>query len=264
VASDPILPEAFQARAFLIAARLDLHKLTGAEVIARAPLAIRVAGGGIAVLFRYGAVVMFGVAPAAEDALRRRLLEGATHKYRAPDAEQLEVRVQEGIAEGLADGSLRLHAGSVERLQLIAEVLARSLLLAHYETRLAAEFDSIEPLALELDRRGTISGGTREHLKRIGALLLVEHRMVGRAGIGEKPELVWEHPRLERLHGLLEGEFEIRERLAGLDRKLELAARTERTLVELISTRHALRVEWYIVALFVLEIALAIYGMAVR
>ena len=140
----------------------------------------------------------------------------------------------------------------------------KSLLLGHYETRLAGDFDAIEPLALELDRRGSIRGGTRQHLKRIGGLLLMEHRMVGRAEIGEKPELLWEHPRLERLHALLEDEFEIRERLAALDRKLELAARTERTLVELISTRHALRVEWYIVALIVIEIALTLYGMAVR
>ena len=40
-------------------------------------------------------------------------------------------------------------------------------------------------------------------------------------------------------------EFEIHERLAALDRKLELVARTERTIVDLISTRHSLRVEWY-------------------
>ena len=125
----------------------------------------------------------------------------------------------------------------------------------------AGDFDRIEPLALELGRKGSIRGGTREHLKRIGSLLLMEHRMVGRAEIGDKPELLWEHPRLERLHALLEDEFEIRERLAALDRKLELAARTERTLVDLISTKHSLRVEWYIVALIVFEIVLTLYQL---
>ena len=113
------------------------------------------------------------------------------------------------------------------------------------------------------DRLGipSIRGGTREHLKHIGALLLIESRMVGRAEIGDKPELLWEHPRLEGLNALLEDEFEIHERLAALDRKLELAARTERTLVDLMSTRHALRVEWYIVALIAFEILLTLYAM---
>ena len=51
------------------------------------------------------------------------------------------------------------------------------------------------------------------------------------------------------------------ERLAALDRKLELIARTERTLVDLISTKHSLRVEWYIVILIVIEIGLSLYQL---
>ena len=81
--------------------------------------------------------------------------------------------------------------------------------------------------------------------------------------VAPKSRNLWEHPELERLNAVLEGEIEIRERLAALDRKLELVARTERTLVDLISTRHALRVEWYIVALIVFEILLTLYGMGV-
>ena len=41
----------------------------------------------------------------------------------------------------------------------------------------------------------------------------------------------------------------------------ELVARTERTIVDLISTEHSLRVEWYIVSLIVLEILLTIYQL---
>lgn len=263
MSADKGLPSGtFRARALLIAARLDLRAWPEGDTLARAPLTVRVAGGGVAVLFRYGVAVLFGASAPAEHALRERLATLAAHRYRAPEIEELEIRVEEGKTEGLVENALVLHASGIERLQLIADVLSKSLLLGHYETRLAADFDAIEPLALELARSGSIRGGTREHLKRIGGLLLMEHRMVGRAEIGEKPELLWEHPRLERLHALLEDELEIRERLAALDRKLELAARTEHTLVELISTRHALRVEWYIVALIVIEIGLTLYAMA--
>ena len=55
--------------------------------------------------------------------------------------------------------------------------------------------------------------------------------------------------------------FRRHERLAAVDRKLELVARTERTIVDLISTKHSLRVEWYIVSLIVLEILLTIYQL---
>jgi uncharacterized Rmd1/YagE family protein len=229
--------------------------------LARAPLTTKLAGGGIAVLFRYGVAVLFDVPAPGEHALRERLAPLAEHRYRSPEVEELDVRVEEGRPEGLQDGVLVLQSASLERLQLVAEALSKSVLLGHYEARIAADFDRIEPLALELERRGRIRGSTREHLRRIGALLLMEDRMVGRAQIGDKAELLWDHPRLEGLNALLEDEFEIRERLAALDRKLELAARTERTLVDLMSTRHGLRVEWYIVALIAFEIALTLYTM---
>ena len=88
--------------------------------------------------------------------------------------------------------------------------------------------------------------------------------MVGRAEIGDKPELLWEHPELERLYQLLEAEFEVRDRLRAIERKLALAGRTVRTLVDLINARHSLRVEWYIVALIVVEILLTLYAMWLR
>lgn len=225
------------------------------------PLATRLSGGGIAVLFRHGVAVLFDAPAQAEAALRERLAPLTEHGYRSPELEELEVRVDAARPEGLQEGALLMQSATLERLQLVAEALSKSVLLGHYEARLGADFDRIEPVALALERRGRIRGGTRDHLKRIGALLLIESRMVGRAEIGDKPELLWDHPRLEGLNALLESEFEIRERLAALDRKLELVARTERTLVDVISARHALRVEWYIVALIAFEILLTLYAM---
>lgn len=256
-----ITSRAFRARALLLGARLDLRNWPEAETLSRAPLTSRLGGGGLAVLFRYGVAVLFDASPAAEKALRERLAPLTEHRSRSPEAEELEVRVDESRPEGLQEGALVLQSASLERLQLVAEALSKSVVLAHYETRLGADFDRIEPLALELERNGRIAGRTREHLKRIGALLLIEGRMVGRAEVGDKPELLWEHPQLEHLNALIEDEFEIRERLAALDRKLELVARTERTLVDLMGARHALRVEWYIVALIAFEIGLTLYEM---
>jgi uncharacterized Rmd1/YagE family protein len=259
-----MLSASFRARALLLGARLDLRNWPERETLARAPLAVTLPGGGVAVLFRFGVAGLFDGAPDAEGVLRERLASLTEHRYPTLEVEELEVRIDAGRPEGLQEGVLRLQSASLERLQLVAEALSKSVLLGHYETRIAADFDRIEPLALELERRGRIGGGTREHLKRIGTLLLMEGRMVGRAAIGDKPELLWDHPGLEGLNAVLEDEFEIHERLDALDRKLELAARTERTLVELISTRHALRVEWYIVALIAFEILLAMYQLWLR
>jgi uncharacterized Rmd1/YagE family protein len=262
--ADALVGTACSARALLLGTRLDLRGWPEAETLARMPLAVRVAGGGVAVLFRYGAAVLFDVPAEAERALRERLAPLVGNRYASADEETLALRIEPGRAEGLAEGALVLQSGGTAQLQLVADVLSKSVLLAHYEARLAAEFERIEPFAVQLESHGRIRWRTREHLQRIGALLRMEQRMVGRAEIGDKPELLWEHPELERLYALIEAEFEVHERLAVMERKLELAQRTVRTLVELINARHALRVEWYIVALIVVEILLTLYGMWLR
>ena len=70
----------FHARALLLAARLDLRSWPLGESLARAPLAVRLAGGGIAVLFRYGVAVLFDAPPESEHALRERLSALAEHR----------------------------------------------------------------------------------------------------------------------------------------------------------------------------------------
>lgn len=85
--------------------------------------------------------------------------------------------------------------------------------------------------------------------------------MVGQVEVVDKPELLWEHPELERLYLRLEDEFEIRERHAALQRKFELVSRTAQTALEVLRNRQNLRVEWYIVILIVVEILLTLYQL---
>ena len=87
---------------------------------------------------------------------------------------------------------------SPERLQIVANVLSKSLMLSHYETRIASAFDRIEPLATGLKRKGRSGSQASDLLRQIGDVLLTQHRMVGRVEISEKPDVLWDHPELER------------------------------------------------------------------
>ena len=140
-------------------------------------------------------------------------------------------------------------------------MLSKSIVLAKYESKVARDFDRIEPLAFNLERNARSGRNTRELLSHIGGALLSEHKMVGRVQMDDKPDLIWERPGMERLYLRLEDEFEISERYAALERKLELISRTAETVLELLQNRRSLRVEWYIVILIVLEIMLTIYQM---
>jgi uncharacterized Rmd1/YagE family protein len=248
----------------LVGERIDLKGWGADDTLATNPLTVAVKGGGAATLNRYGVVVFFGVSPADEQGFLGRLQPLVANAYANPETEEVEVRIESGDREGVKGGVAYLEDGAVARLQVIADILSKSALLSLYEKKVAGEFDRVEPLAAHLDRTGRIPGKSKELLKKIGSMLLVEQRMVGRAEITEKPEILWDNPVLEGLFARLEDEFEIRERHAAIERKLNLISQTAHTVLELLSSKHSLRVEWYILLLIVLEILLTLYQLFFR
>lgn len=142
------------------------------------------------------------------------------------------------------------------------ESVPRAAGLGHRKTRVS--IDRIEPMATNLEQSGVIKGQASTLLKHIGATLRIEHMMVGRVEVAEKPELLWDRPELEGLFIRMEDEFEIKERHAALERKMNVISRTTETLLELLQSRHTMRVEWYIVALIVVEVLLSLYEMFIR
>ncbi len=87
---------------------------------------------------------------------------------------------------------------------------------------------------------------------------MARHRMVGRAQVTERPDLLWDHPSLGRLWVRLEAEYELDDRSHALAEKLDLIGDTAETLLDLVQNRRTMRVEYAIVALIAFEIALSL------
>jgi uncharacterized Rmd1/YagE family protein len=254
--------ELIAVRALLLGERLDTRSLESNDELATAPLALSIPGGGLVVLFRYGVVVLFGVARDRAEHFLASLAPFVTEPFPVPEQEEARLVIRAGTEQHLdASGNIILRERTIERFQLVADVLAKNLILAHYETRIAAIFDRIEPLAATLRKKGRAGARSKELLHHIGNVLAMQHKMVGRVETGEKPELLWEHPELERLYVRLADEYELRERDRALDRKLDVISRTIETLLGLVQTRSSARVEWYIVLLIIAELALAAYSL---
>jgi uncharacterized Rmd1/YagE family protein len=260
--SAPPAAAASVVRAILLGERIDTRGLEDPKPLATAPLALRSEPDGIVVVFRYGVAVFFGVSPSEERRFIDRLMPRVVDPYDPPEIDELRVAIRPEAEDQIGvDGTLALRDLSVERAQIVADALAKNIMLAHYETRVAAIFDRIEPLAASLRRRGQPGSQGRFLLRHIGNVLTVQQKMVGRVETGEKPEVLWDHPSLERLYLRLADEYELRERDRALDRKLEVISRTVETLLDLMTQSRNLRVEWYIVGLIVLELVLSVYSL---
>jgi required for meiotic nuclear division protein 1 len=248
-----------KARALLLGDRLDLKLFKIADCLATTPLTIEVdAEGGIAVLFRYGVVVFFGVKGLDEERFVESLKPLLTNAYVSPEIEELEIHTgMDSI--GVQSGAVSLDEVSLEKLQVIADALSKNLVLTLYEKKVAGEFDKIEPLAQELATYGKVSAGSKNLLSKIGNMLLIEHRMVGRAEIGDKPETLWNFPQLEGLYASLEDEFELIERQSALDRKLGLISDTAQTLADVWDNKQLHKLEWYVIGLILFEIVISLH-----
>ena len=258
--SEAIRPDArtVRAHAVLVGERLTRSGADADGAVTAAPLSFKVGDGGLVVLFRYGAVVMFELTGAEEASTLDGLAERVIGAEATPETETAEILVRPDEEEHItAGGAIQLRSTSPEHLLVVADAMAKSIALARDERHVATVFEAIEPFAAGLATNGRPPGGRRAMLKMIGRALLVQQRLSGRIAAREKPDIVWDRPDLERLYGRLEDEYELSERAETVDRKLAFIATTASALVDLKDADRSLRLEVTIVILILAELAVA-------
>ncbi|MCA9601984.1 MAG: RMD1 family protein [Polyangiales bacterium] len=247
-------------RATYAGQRIEFRALLG-HPLATSPLVLETGTRGLAVIFKYGVIVLVNVNANEEEAILQEIRPSVQGPFANPQTEPAELRVTQEGNERAQNGTFFLQEVTLEKIQIIADVLAKSVVLAHYESAVHTSFDQVEPLAENLKQRGRLERRSRALLQHIGEALLVETRTVGRVEVSEKPEVLWERPDLEALYARLADEYELVERQTALERKLNLIARTTETLLNLLQHDRSHRVEWYIVALIAFEI---LFGLVER
>ena len=251
-------------RALLLGDRIDTTGLDLTDVISTAPMTFRAGHGGLVAVFRFGVVVLFDLTVLETDDVLRRL---SPRIIRPVTVREDETAVVEAALDRdeqiLPGGPILLKNATPEHVMVIADALAKSVILARDEREVAAVIERIEPLARELAEKGRTPGERTAILKYIGNALLVQHRVSGRVAVADKPDAVWDRPDLERLYARLQEEYELRERADALTRKLEVISDTAEVLTDMIDTRRSLRLEFIIVLLIVFEIMLSLFQLLV-
>jgi len=247
------------ARALQLGERLDLKGLDRTDVFSLTPLGFRTASGGSAVLFRSGAAVFIGLNPVEEEEIVRGLGARIITPLGEREIESVELNFNSEEDSVAANGAVLLKADDPARLLVIAEVLAGAVSLSLDERRVGSAFVRVATVAEELKAGRLSTGSQREILGEIGEALSIQSRLAGRIGLDEKPDVLWEHPELERLWMKLAEEFDLKSRANAIAQKLAVIRDSADTLSGLLATRTSHRLEWYIIALIALEIVLGLY-----
>jgi uncharacterized Rmd1/YagE family protein len=75
---------------------------------------------------------------------------------------------------------------------------------------------------------------------------------------------LWDNPQIERLYTRLADEYELKERAAGLSRKLRVIDETTRALTDIIDTERGVRLEVLIVVLIAVEVLQTFFELFIR
>ncbi len=250
-----------EVNAVLIGNEINLKALTNRTSPRKESVLIRLAEQSVALIYPFGAIVFFNATTSATVELITRCQRFTTQLISTPETEQFSVIIQPDQPEGIVKNKVSIKRVSKAHLEIIADALAKSVVIEYHENRIGSIFDKIEPIAKSLKERGKLGYRANDLLKHIGASLVMAQEMVGKIEVTEKPLILWEHGELEPLHAQLVEDLEIIERQSSLERKLELISHTAQTSLEVLQQHQSHRLEWYIIILIGIEIVLHLYQM---
>ncbi len=251
--------ERIVARALLVGDRIDAAGLERGDMIATAPLALRLGPAKFVALYRFGVAVFIGLTPVEEENFLEQMAGRIVGKRDRKNDETAVLEILPGYEDRVPPGGpIQMPDLSAARFLVVADVLAKTVSLARDEGALSGVFDVIEPFAGELARTGRAPWNRRKMLRLIGQALLAQHRISGRVAVEEKPDVLWDHPNLERLYARLEDEYELRERARALTQKLGVIVETGQTLTDILDVDRSTRLEAMIVILILAEILITL------
>lgn len=253
---------ALMVHAVLLGERIDLRGLRPEGLVQQAPLAWRTPAGALVAVFRFGAIVFFGVAAEDQAAVIESLKDRIVDPFQVRETESAVIAAGVFARDEVTSDVIGLVEDSDERLLTVADVLAKSVALARDETRVTAVFDRIEPFARDLSATGGASIRFRKLATMMGDALGAQTRIVGRVEVGDKPDMLWERPDLQRLHAALAEEYELHDRARVLSQKLKVVEECASALTGFADARRAYHLEWTIIILIAFDIVMSLLEKA--
>ena len=144
-------------------------------------------------------------------------------------------------------------------LRIVMLNIGQSVALDYYEVLTNELITSSKHYILELEQRGKLSISKTNLLKYIGKVLNVKNSIVDNLYILDDPNLVWDNEELNLLNRHLKANFDINTRFKDLDYRLQIVENNLKLFTDVLNVRESSRLEWVVIILIALEIAIALF-----
>ncbi|HOD32216.1 MAG TPA: RMD1 family protein [Holophaga sp.] len=224
------------------------------RVLCANPLVLEPEAGRWIFLEKFGAVVFWNPTEALLDELQADLqgLEGVGPRV---DRIRDELRVVLGApADHVGFNEVQLRELTLDRLKIVSLALAQSVALEYFEGTVREALARVQPVVHALRARGRLELRHREALKLVGFAMEVRAAVLENLTLFDDPPETWESEALARLDGALYDTFDLEERLAALQQKIDYLADAGARVLDLLATRKDQRLEWIIIILILVEV----------
>jgi len=214
-------------------------------------------------LYYFGAAVFFNCPEEMISSFYTNIVK-TTDALRIPrsllyrETYSLQVRESEKIAV-TNDCAIMDREESVY-IDTIAYTVAKSVALEQIEARVEIVFDKMEEIIAMLDR-GQLAVPDTQLARTAATILNFKYRSISHIMILDKPDITWDIEEADRLYSTLANLFELNQRYNQIKHKSDTLLDINEVITGLSHARRSARLEWIIIILIAIEIALFLLEM---
>jgi required for meiotic nuclear division protein 1 len=228
-------------------------------VVSSNPLVLEPERGSWVYVERFGAVVFWNCTENVVQAFQKDL-QALPHAGQRIGSAQDSLTVLVGADEDMVGFSaVWLRELTLDKLKIISLAMAQSVALDYFENSVSAAMARFQPVVRSLREEGKL------RLTQNGVLALVGFAMEIRAVVLENltlfddPPESWESESLAHLDSALFDQFDLEERIGAINQKLAYLKDAGSSLMEVLTTRKSLRLEWIVIILIAIEIVFFVW-----
>lgn len=209
-----------------------------------------------AFIFGYGTVVMWGLSSDEEDQVLQTLQTHAEGPYDRPEREVMAYGY--GKKASVADDRIILPSTTFHAKLAFSHGLAQSVKLAVFEGIVKKTIDITRSIPIQLSQYGKIPLSKKEIQRKMGELFIERSSINLHFDVLDVPEYFWEHADLEPLYAMIASYLDLETRVEVLNRRLDIIHDLFEMLANELNHQHASRLEWIIIVLILIEVALSL------